>query len=198
MTATPAFPTARFADFSMGAGLPSRRLWLTHAEQYLHEDLFVHALRQYVDAIAGRCQHDSPTEYEDFINDLTEVDAGEAPTFDDVRFAYLLHSYADYLPSSDCELVDADIDGCQVWRSPDGAVVIDIVTTLNLTELSPADDQQAVLRSLREGDRAFGSSLVGVRLIVLDAPHESSLYRPNGGGEPLLTSALNLTVAGDR
>ena len=182
MTITTTPPSTRPNHFSMGAGLPSSRLWLASAEQYLHEDLFVNALRQYVDAIARQCLHDSPSEYEDFINDLTEVSAADAPTRNDARFAHLLHCFADYLPSPDCELLDSDIEGCQVWLSPTGAVVIDLVTTLALTELSPFDDQEVVMRALREGQHAFGSTLVGVRHIVLDAPHESSLYRPNGGG----------------
>ena len=199
MTTTPAFPALPAhcrADFAVGAGFPSPRLWLSDTEQYLHEDFFVEALRQYVSAIAQRCQHDSPAEYEDFINDLTEVDGGDAPTFNDVRFAYLLHSYADYMPSPECEYLDADLDGCQVWLSPTGAVVIDLVTTLALTELAPDADQCTVMRALRVGEHAFGSNLIGVRHIVLDAAHESSLYRPNGGGEPLLTSALNSSAWG--
>lgn len=197
MTVTTIPPSTRTTDFSMGAGLPSHRLWLTHAEQHLNEDLFVNALRQYVDAIAFQCLNDSPAEYEDFINDLTEVSAADAPTRNDVRFAHLLHCYADYMPSPDCELLDANIEGCQVWLSPTGTVVIDLVTTLALTELSPFDDQEVVMRALREGQHAFGSMLVGVRHLVLDAPHESSVYRPNGGGEPFLTSALNAGFIGE-
>ena len=196
MTITAPLPSTRFTEFAVGAGLPSHRLWHPHAEQYLHEDHFVDALRKYVDAIALQCLQDSPGEYEDFINDLTEVSADDAPTRNDVRFAHLLHSYADYLPSPNCELLDVDIEGCQVWLSPLGAIVIDLVTTLALTELSPFDDQNVVMRALREGTNAFGSALVGVRHIVLDAPHESSLYRPNGGGEPFLTSSLNSVTNG--
>lgn len=178
-------------DFAVGIGRASHLQSTTRTAQYLDEHALVEGLRDYIALIAEQCLHDSPTEYEDFVADLTEADSLDAPSSRNARFTYLLHAYADYMPSPDCEYLDSGIAGCHTWISPDGGVLIDIVTTLALGELSPDDDQALVMRALHTAHRAFGNSIIGARMIVLDAPYESSFFNPRGGGMPLLASDLN-------
>ena len=66
--------------FAVGAGRPSRIRTMTLAEHLDRETLLVETLRAYTVETARHCQHDTPAEYADFVNDLTEVEHGDAPT----------------------------------------------------------------------------------------------------------------------
>lgn len=197
--ATPLAPFIDDCGLTVG---PSRTNFLSRDTLYLEEAHLVHAVRQYTKALAKNCQYDNPIQFRDSIARLLRANHGDGPRAWDVRPAYLLHAYADYVPSVDCRFTDSDLKDCHAWRTPTDGVVVDVVTTLALTELAPEDDQVLVRRTLSAASVAHGANLVGVRLIVLDAPHESTFYDPNGSDEPLLTSPLDpfdaLTFGGVR
>jgi hypothetical protein len=178
-------------DFGFGAGLPSINVYWSPDDRLCEEDFLVDGLRGYLSAIASQCHRATPVEYEDFIADLTEVDSGDAPTRRSVRFTHLLHTYADYIPAPDCDYLDLSAPGYHGWVSSIGRVVFDIVTTLTWTELAAADDESLVRTALRAG-ADFGYHFAGVRLIVLDAPFESSFYYPNDAGQPLRSVPLHM------
>lgn len=178
-------------DFGFGAGRPSIDAHWSPDDRLCEEDFLVDGLRGYISAIASQCHRATPVEYEDFIADLTEVSADDAPTRRSARFTYLLHAYADAIPTPDCDYLPLSATGYQGWVSPTGRVVFDIVTTLAWTELAPADDQVLVAAALRAG-ADFGHHFAGVRLVVLDAPFESSFYYPNNAREPLRSVPLHI------
>lgn len=191
MTITTPFTTPEFADFALGAGVPSRHQWTPQHVRTTDEDLLVTALREYAQAIARRCLHDQPAEYEDYIADLTEVDPGDAPTARNARFTYLLHSYADYMPSPDCEFKWLG-EEYHAWQSPDCTVIVDVVTTLAWKELAGGEDEYKVFEASQAARLSFGNDLfAGVRYIVLDAPFESTWYPAQGEPQQYLTSDLN-------
>lgn len=182
-------------DFAPGSGRPSHLQFMTHDEQYRAETRLVTALRQHTRTLAQECLHHTASEYADCVIDLTDEDdltnRTDAPTFHAPRFVYLLHAYANYMPSPDCYYLDVRLPNAHAWLAPDGNVVIDIITTLAMTELSPDEDQILVIDTVLAAHELFGHALTGIRLIVLDAPYESSFYNDQGVGEPLLTCPLN-------
>lgn len=189
----------RFTEFAASAGRPSHYRFMSHADRYVEEDFFVVALRGYARALAQQCHADDPGEYGDFVADLTEVQPGDAPTLRDVRLAYLLHSYAEYIPSPDCEFMWLG-EEYHAWQSPDSTVVVDVVTTLEWKELAHGEDEYKVFEASQQARLSFGNDLfVGVRHIVLDSPHESTWYPADGEPQPLLTSDIcpAVTEAGD-
>lgn len=194
------FQTAPPSDaFAVGAGRPSRIRTMTLAEHLDRETLLVETLRAYAVETARHCQHDTSAEYTDFVNDLTEVEHGDAPTSWNARLACLLFVYADYIPSPDCGFIDLSSSDYHGWRAADGRVVIDVVTTLTMTELALGQDACIVVEASMTGRVRFGSLFAGVRLIVLDAPYESTWHPAEGHPQPLLTSEITpvVTETGD-
>ena len=180
-------------DFGFGFGLPNIDTHWSSADRLCEEDFLIEGLRGYLSAIASQCHRATPVEYEDFIADLTDIGLDDAPTRRSARFTHLLHTYADYIPAPDCDYLDLPDTGYHGWVSPTGRVVFDIVTTLTWTELA-SDDDQCLVRSALHHGTDFADHFAGVRLIVLDAPHESSFYRATVAGGPL--SALPLCMVG--
>jgi hypothetical protein len=180
-----------FANFRIGAGRPSTARTLSRTEHLDFETALVETLRAYTNGLARDCQSDTPPEYAAFVNDLIEVDPDEAPTAWSARLACLLHIYADYMPSTECQYLDFSPSEYHGWQSPDGLVVIDVVTTLMLTELNPDGDLARVEMNARNAMALWGSLFAGVRYIVLDAPYESTWYPATGLPVPLHMSDIN-------
>lgn len=189
------FQTSPPSDtFAVGAGRPSHIRAMTLEEHLDREALLVETLRAYAAETARHCQHDTPAEYADFVNDLTEVDHGDAPTTWNARLACLLFVYADYIPSPDCDFIDLNSSDYHGWRAADGRVVIDVVTTLTMTELALDHDTCTVAEASVTGHVHFDSLFAGVRLVVLDAPYESTWHPADGQPQPLLTAEISPVV----
>lgn len=199
MSITTFQPSPPADTFAVGAGRPSRIRTMTLAEHLDSETLLVETLRAYTVETARHCQHDTPPEYADFVDDLTEVEHGDALTSGLARMACLLFIYADYIPSPDCDFIDLADGEYHGWQAPDGRVVIDLVTTLTMTELALDQDTCSVAEATMTGRVRFGNLFAGVRLIVLDAPYESTWHPAVGHPQPLLTSDITpvVTEAGD-
>ncbi|MDP3950818.1 hypothetical protein [Microbacterium sp.] len=180
-----------FADFQMGAGRPSRARILSQAEHLDNETSLVETLRFYTNGLARHCQNDTPSEYAAFVNDLIEVDPDDAPSAATARLVSLLHIYADYMPSVECDYIDYSPWQYHGWQSPAGFVVVDVVTTLTMSELNPGGDLHRVESDALAATSFWGDRFAGVRYIVLDAPYESTWYPSSGLPMPLQFADIN-------
>lgn len=149
-------------DFSIGGGRPSRIRTHSRADLRDIETALVETLGHYTVALAAHCQHHDPTEFAYFIQDLFDVNPADAPPGWSTRIAGLLHSYADYMPSGECEFIDLGTLDFHAWAAPDGLIVVDVVTTLAMTELDPAGEAHKVANIKRSFGCALGGTFAGV------------------------------------
>lgn len=184
-------PTAAdLSPFRFAAGAPSLNRVYSRSELLGFEEMLVAALRGYTTAVARRCHRASPFAYADWVAAVTRPEPNDSPTSWACRLATLLHLYADYVPSAECEFVDSFSEEYQCWRNADGEVVIDVVTTLTMTELAPGESEHKVHDASRKGNLCFGDQFLGVRHIVLDAPYEGTWCPAGGDPQPLLACDL--------
>ena len=101
------------------------------------------------------------------------------------RLIVLTNLYADYLPSNRWRHLDLDATDCHGWVAPDGGLVVDVVTTIRMTELDEAADQYTLFDATRRANQNSALTLGGLRHIVLDAPHESTWRPAHGEPQPL-------------
>lgn len=197
MTVT-ATPPSSLDAFSFGSGLPSTERLMTFDQRLEQEVDLVHTLRVYAADTAGHCHRATSDAYNAHVNDLASTHAEDSPSPRYARLASMLFVYADYIPAAECRF-DAYADGeFHGWLAQDGRVVLDVLTTLGMTELAPLQDAATVEIASVAGRLRHGSAFAGVRHIVLDAPYESTWYPADGQPQPLLTSEVNpaLTESG--
>ena len=77
------------------------------------------------------------------------------------------------------------------WEDAQGRVVVDVLTTLTMTELAPGESEHQVHAVSRATRHLFGDRFFGVRHIVLDAPYEGSWCPADGDPQPLFLCDLN-------
>jgi hypothetical protein len=88
------------------------------------------------------------------------------------------------------EGTEVDVPGGRLdllFRRPDGALLADELKTGALAlPLERLEAEEQVARQLTGGLERFGTSLTGVRLVVLGAPRRSYLLSSDGGRHPIL------------
>ncbi len=183
--------TTDLSPFRFAAGAPSLSRVYSRSELLGFEEMLVAALRGYTTAVARRCHRTSPFVYADRVAQLTKPDGSDSPNVWSSRLQTLLHVYADYVPSNECEFVDSFSEEYQCWENADGDVVIDVVTTLTMTELAPGESEHKVHDATRKGSLCFGDQFLGVRHIVLDAPYEGSWCPASGDPQPLHACSID-------
>lgn len=105
----------------------------------------------------------------------------------------VLATYCHYLPDTRwmplLNVMSGISDACVLgWRSPDGAVVLDLLDTLGPAR-APDDHGDEIADVLRVGRHQFGPDLTAVRYLPAFTMSQARLYYPGGYWEPYLLAA---------
>ncbi len=189
--------TARLSPFRFGAGLPSLNRLYSRDEVLGFEELLITALRGYTTAAARRCHRVDPFAYANWVQAVTRPEADDSPTSWACRLPTLLHLYADYVPSPECDFVEFGTGDTPCWIDAHGQMVLDVVTTLTMTELDPGESEHQAYMAARDAQQHLGHRFLGVRILVLDAPYESTWCPVEGDKQPLQTCDLSESATVD-
>jgi hypothetical protein len=184
-------------SFRRGNGRASVLTAQDRNERYANEGELVTELRADVICLARHCQNQVSYRYAQSVQHLTLQDTSAAPSAWDVRLAALLHTYADFMPAPSVEFVYLGNSGFHGWWSPDGDVVVDVVTTHRMESLDPGEMTSIVARAIGVASEVTALTtgcVIGVRHLVLDAVEESTWFPVNGAPVPLHGSDIDPAI----